>query len=102
VSEFNLVLFFTIGWISILFYAVILALGGLFVRKFHSRIAAVIMLLLALFSMGVAIANTVASGNGGIRIILVMVLLLAAVRVLDAAFKLNGRYALEIKTHGTK
>jgi hypothetical protein len=96
----NMVLFFIIGWISILFVAVILALGGFFLRKFYSRIAAVIMLLFALFSLGVAIANTVSSGSGGIRIIIVMVMLLSAVRAVDAVFILRGRYASEISVHG--
>ena len=96
----NLVLFFIIGWISILFSAVILAVGGFFLSKLHSRIAAVLMLLFALFSMGIAIANTVSSGSGGIRVIIVMVLLLSAVRAADAAFKLRGRYASEINVNG--
>ena len=83
-------------WIglSMLFDAVIYAVGGFFLRRSSSRTAAVVLLLLALFGAGVTFANrTGANLGGGNNIILAIVVLWAGVRAVEVTFKLHGRFA---------
>ena len=78
---------------SLIFDAAIYALCGYFVRFKHSRVAAVILLLFS----GVALITTVMNKmgqnvGGGNNIILAVIVAIAAVRAVEATFKLNGRY----------
>ena len=80
--------------LSILFDAVIYAVGGFFLRRFSSRAAAVVLLLLALVGAGVTVANrTGANLGGGNNIVLAVIVLWAGVRAVEATFKLGGRFA---------
>lgn len=73
--------------------AAIIALCGYFVRYKHSRIAAVVSLLL---SMLVVVSTTLnVTGNkvgGGGNLILALIFVAAAARATDATFKLHGRF----------
>jgi hypothetical protein len=93
VAALQAALSFLVGF-GILFDAVLYAVGGFFVRRYHSRAAAVILLLLAVVAVGVTFANK-AGGNlgGGNNIFLALIVLWAAVRAVEATFKLRGRFA---------
>jgi hypothetical protein len=84
---------FLLGY-EILFDAVIYAVGGFFLRRSNSRVAAVILLLLAIVSIGVTFANKVGANlGGGSNIFLALIVLWAAIRAVEATFKLHGRFA---------
>ncbi len=79
---------------SILLDAIIYAVGGFFLRRFGSRAAAVVLLLLATAEAGVTFANRVGANlGGGNNIFLALIILLAAIRAVDATFKLHGRFS---------
>lgn len=93
VAGIQAVLFFIAGG-SALVDAVIYAVCGFFLRRFSSRAAAVILLILALVVTGVTLANkTGANIGGGNNIFLALVVLWAAIRAVEATFKLHGRFA---------
>lgn len=78
---------------SIIFDAVIYALGGYFVRYKYSRAAAIILLLLSSFALIATVLNKMGENvGGGNNVILAVIVTIAAVRSVEATFKLNGRY----------
>ncbi len=79
---------------AMLIDAALYVICGFFLRKFSSRIAAVILLVAALVSAATTIANRfgVNLGGGG-NIILSLFVLVAASRAVEATFKLSGRFA---------
>lgn len=80
--------------LSVLFDAVIYAIGGFFVRRFHSRAAAIIVLVLALVGAVVTFGNRVGANlGGGNNVILATLVVWAAVRAVESTFKLHGRFA---------
>jgi hypothetical protein len=82
-------------WIGlwVLLDAVIYAVGGFFLRRFNSRAAAVVLLVLALVGAGVTVANSVGVNlGGGNNFILALIILWAAVRAVEATFKLHGKF----------
>lgn len=86
---------FLIGY-SVLFDALIYVGGGFFLRRFNSRIAAVVLLVLAVVGAGVTFANKVGANlGGGNNIILALIILWAAIRAIEATFKLHGRFSAE-------
>ena len=89
VAAIQAALSFLIGF-SILFDAFIYAVGGFFLRRYNSRAAAVILLILAVIAAGVTVANmTGARLGGGNNIIVALILLWAAIRAVEATFKLR-------------
>jgi hypothetical protein len=83
-------------WLGLflLLRAVLYAAGGFLVRRFHSRGAAFAMLLLASVGVIAAVSNLFGAKLGGGRnVLLALVLLWAAVRAVEATFKLHGRFA---------
>jgi apolipoprotein N-acyltransferase len=87
-------------WIglSILFDAVIYAVGGFFLRRFNSRVAAVALLVLALVGACVTVANRIGANlGGGNNFILASIVLWAAVRAVEATFKLRGKFSEKAK-----
>ena len=82
---------FLLGF-SILFDAAIYLMGGFLLRRFHSRAAAVVILVLAAFSLYVTVANRL---GGGSNIFLSLIVFWAAIRAVEATFKLRSRFALE-------
>lgn len=78
---------------SLIFDAVIYALCGYFVRFKHSRVAAVILLLVSGAALIATVMNKMGQNvGGGNNIILAVIVVIAAVRAVEATFKLNGRY----------
>ncbi|MDX2027273.1 MAG: hypothetical protein SFW62_01405 [Alphaproteobacteria bacterium] len=78
---------------SVLVDAAIYVVGGLFLLRFKSRAAAVAILLMALLAAGVTGANIGSSRPyGGTNIILALIILWAAIRAVEATFKLHGRF----------
>ena len=82
-------------WIApmLLIDAAIFAICGFFVRRSFSRTAAIIALLLSLIGVVTTFVNKFGeSVGGGNNIILALIVLWAAIRSVEATFKLNGRY----------
>jgi cobalamin synthase len=93
VAAIQAALSFLVGY-SILFDAALYAVGGFFLRKFNSRVAAVLLLLLAAIGAGVTFANKVGANlGGGNNIFLALIVLWAGVRAVEATFKLHRRFA---------
>jgi hypothetical protein len=86
---------FVIGY-SVLIDAAIYVICGFFLRRFCSRAAAVILLLVAILAVGVTFANKMGEDlGGGNNIILSLIVLWAAIRAVEATFKLRGRFAVQ-------
>jgi hypothetical protein len=84
---------FLLGF-SGLFDAAIYAVGGFFLRRFNSRAAAIVLLVLVGVVVAVTFANKAGANlGGGTNIILALIVLWAAIRAVDATFKLHGKFA---------
>ena len=95
VAAIQAALSFWVGF-SVLFDAAIYVVGGFFLRRFNSLVAAIVLLLLALLGAGVTVANKLGENlGGGNNIFLALILLWAAVRAVDATFKLHSKYSVE-------
>lgn len=95
VATLQAALSFLVGF-SILFDAVIYAVGGFFLRRYNSRAAAVVLLILAVIGAGVTVANRAGANlGGGNNIFLALIVLWAAIRAVEATFKLHGRFSVE-------
>ncbi len=93
VAGLQAILSYWIGF-GVLVDAAIFAIGGFFLFRFNSRAAAVALLLLALLSAGVTIANKAGANiGGGNNIILALIILWAGIRAVEATFKLHGRFS---------
>lgn len=98
VAALQAALSFLVGF-SILFDAVIYAVGGFFLRRYNSRAAAVVLLILAVVGAGVTFANKAGANlGGGNNIFLAFIVLWAAIRAVEATFKLRGRFSAEAAT----
>ena len=87
---------FLLGF-SMLLDAVLYAICGYFIRSKHSRVAAVIALLLALIGLVVTAQNMVGQHRrGGSNIVLALILAWTAVRSIDATFKIHGRFSTNV------
>ena len=76
---------------SMLFDAAILATLGVILKKWHSRVAAVLLLVVTGAQFGITLLNRVgATSLGGKNVILAVIMLIVAVRVVEATFKLHG------------
>jgi len=95
VAGLQALLSFLVGYV-VLFDALVYVVGGYFLRRFNSRIAAVVLLLLAFAGAGVTLANRGGANlGGGSNIILALIILWAAIRAVEATFKLHGRLSVE-------
>jgi hypothetical protein len=93
IAGLQALLSFVIGF-SILLDAAFYLLGGFFVRRFHSRAAAIVLLLLAGISAAVTVGNRMGADlGGGKNVVLALIVLWAAIRAVEATFKLRGRFA---------
>lgn len=73
--------------------AAIFAICGFFIRRSFSRTAAVVALLLSLIAVVTTFMNRIGeSVGGGNNIILALIVSWAAIRSVEATFKLHGRY----------
>lgn len=76
------------------FLAAIYVIGGFFLLRFKSRAAAVTLLLLALGEAVVTLFNLFGHDLGGGRnVVLAAIVVWAAIRAVDATFKLRGRFS---------
>ncbi|OGJ53663.1 hypothetical protein A2448_00720 [Candidatus Peregrinibacteria bacterium RIFOXYC2_FULL_41_22] len=66
-------------------------------RKFYSRVAAIILLLMSLGSVIVTVMNNASGGNGGSNIILAIVIVYASARGIQATFKYNEKTDTKVK-----
>lgn len=83
---------------TVLYESAILAVGGFFLRRFNSRSAAVVLLLIAALGIGVTFANAAGADLGGGRnFVLALIVLWAAIRALEATFKLHGQFAVDVQ-----
>jgi hypothetical protein len=87
------------GFVDALIYAVL----GAILMRFKSRVAAVILFLLAVVAAVVTFANlTGAKLGGGHNILLSLIVLWAGIRAVEATFKLHGRFsAVTAKSEGS-
>jgi hypothetical protein len=73
----------------------IFAICGFFLWRFHSRTAAVILLVLSVLELiNTYINNAGGHSNGGKNIGLASIVCYVAIRAVEATFKLHGRFAL--------
>jgi hypothetical protein len=93
IAGLQALLSFVLGF-SILFDAAFYLVGGFFVRRFNSRAAAIVLLLLAGITAAVTVANRMGMElGGGQNVVLALIIFWAAVRAVEATFKLHGRFA---------
>ena len=87
---------FVLGF-SLLIDAALYTVGAFFIRKYNSRAAAVMLLILASVSAGITLANmTGANLGGGNNLFLAIIIFWAAIRAVEATYKLHGRFSAEI------
>jgi hypothetical protein len=92
ISVMQAILSYFVGY-SILIDAIINCGGAYFLRRFNSRVAAVVLLVLASLSIGITIANLLGAKLGaGTNIFLAIVVFWAGIRAVDATFKLYRRF----------
>jgi hypothetical protein len=79
---------------AMLIDAIILGSLGLILLKWHSRTAAVLLLIVAVLMAGVTVLNRLGvTSSGGKNIFLAIIMLIVGVRAVEATFKLHGRFA---------
>ena len=61
--------------------------------KWHSRIAAVCLLIISLGSLATTILGRIGVIEGGRNVILAIIILVASIKAVEAAFKINGKFA---------
>lgn len=99
VAALQAALSFLVGF-SVLFDAFIYVIGGFFLRRYNSRAAAVVLLVLAVAGAGVTFANKAGANlGGGNNIFLALIVLWAAIRAVEATFKIRGRFSAEPATN---
>ncbi len=95
VAVLQAALSFWVGF-SALFDATVYVVGGFFLRRFNSRAAAIVLLLLATAEAGFTFANKAGANlGGGNNIFFALIILGTAIRAVDATFKLHGRFSVE-------
>jgi hypothetical protein len=78
---------------AVLVDAVILAVLAFFLLRTQSRVAAVLLLLVSSGQAAVTVLNRLGMTQlGGKNIILAVIMLIVAVRAVEATFKLQGRF----------
>lgn len=81
---------------SLLVDAVLYAVGAFFLRRYNSRVAAVLLLILASASAAVTFANMAGANlGGGNNAFLAVIIFWAAIRAVEATYKLRGRFSAE-------
>jgi hypothetical protein len=95
IAALNAALAFIIGF-SILFDAIVYLVGGFLIRKYNSKVAAICLLIFASMGAMVTVANKAGANlGGGNNIFLAVIILWAAIRAVDATFKLKKQFAIE-------
>ena len=79
---------------SVLIDAAALAVLGIILMKWNSRVAAVLLLLISTGQATVTVLNQMGvTSMGGKNIYLAIIMMIVAVRAVEATFKLRGRFA---------
>jgi len=79
---------------SILMDAAVIVVLGLILMKWRSRVAAVLLLVLSLGEAIVTVLNRIGStSSGGTNMILAAIMVITAIRAVEATFKLRGKLA---------
>lgn len=74
--------------------AILLAVLALILRKWHSRLAAVVLLVMSLFILVTTVSNRIGvTSQGGTNIFLAVLMVLVGFRSVQATFLLSGRFA---------
>jgi hypothetical protein len=68
--------------------------GSFFLKRFNSRVTAIVLLILAALPIGITIANWLGAKIGGdINIFVAIIVFWAGIRAVEATFKFHGRFA---------
>ncbi|MDR7134561.1 surface polysaccharide O-acyltransferase-like enzyme [Lysobacter niastensis] len=95
VAALQAALSFIIGY-SVLIDAALYAFCGYFIRNKHSRVAAVVALLLALIALVVTFINKAGQNlGGGNNVFIALIVAWAGVRAVEATFKLHGKLSAQ-------
>lgn len=79
---------------ALIYDAVILAVLATALRLWKSRVAAVLLLVMSTLILGTTIMSRLGiEGTGGSNIFLALMVFWAAIKSVEAAFKLHGRFA---------
>lgn len=98
IAGLQILVAFLLGF-SLLLDAGIYIICGFFIRRFNSRVAAIVVLLLSLLSIATTIGNLLGADlGGGSNIVLAVIVLAVAVRTVEATFKLHGPFAVASPT----
>ena len=85
------------GFYNGLIDSVLYIVLGLILRHRSSRAAAVILLILSVIAFAITLSNRMGySTEGGSNIFFVVILLMVAIRAVEATYKLHGRFADKI------
>ncbi|AMP02725.1 hypothetical protein [Collimonas pratensis] len=86
---------FVLGY-GLLLDAITYAICAFLIRRFNSRAASIIVLIVATVAVGITIANLFGQKlGGGNNIILCIIIFWSAIRAVEATFKLRGRFSTE-------
>jgi hypothetical protein len=78
---------------SMIIDGVLYAVLAIFLHKFRSRVAAILLFLMTSISLVVTFINKIgASKQGGGNIILAIIILIVSVRAIEATFRLRGQF----------
>jgi len=92
IAGLTAVLAFLLG-LSSLVDAVLFSVFAFLLRQFTSRVAAVVLVVLATGGLIVTGINRFGGGEGGNNLIVALILFWAGLRAVEATFKLHGRFA---------
>jgi hypothetical protein len=88
--------------VTLLLDAAVYGAGAFFVRRHYSRVAAAVLLLVALVAAGTTIGNRLGMEiGGGSNVFLALIALVAGAKAVEATWKLNGRFAQDLPDSGT-
>lgn len=79
---------------SIMIDAIVNMGGSFFLRRYNSRVAAVVLLVVAAIGLGFAVATLLGFKLGiESNILMAIIVLWAGIRAVESTFKLHGRFA---------
>ena len=97
VGIYQCIVYYFIGINVVLVNAAICIIFGFVLRKWKSRIAAIILLIQACIAAVITILHFLGyTSKGEVSIIIVIAILFIAIRAVEATFKLHGRYSNEV------
>lgn len=88
-AAFQLVLGYFIMGVEVIIDVVIFAICAFLLRKFNSRVVAVILLLLSVAGLVVTGINKFGGGSGGRNLLLTVIMIWVSIRAIQATFGLK-------------